>query len=262
MVAAILKNDAAAINALVARGADINGSDKKGNSFLLIAATDPREHRALETLLAAGADANRPSVNGRLPLHAVLRMKDDRLMPVALEALLRAKADPNRVERRDGLPALTPFQVALEQNRHDRVLDLLLKNGADPTLGEDAAAKIVAPLHALAHTGRYAVLEAAYRAGADLNHPAADGTTCLMLAAREGAMKTVEVLIDCNADPTLTDRRGQDAIAYAHKAPPETDQRALLKLLVRSAREHAVRKEVEKLRAEVERLRRLVEKPA
>lgn len=262
MVQAILKNDVPAINALIVRGADVNASDAKGNSLLLIAATDPREHRALEALIAAQADPNKPSANGRMPLHSVLRMKDDKLMPAAAETLFKAKADPNIIERRPNNPPQTAFQVAYEQNRHDRVLEMLLKNGADPTIGEDLTAKIVAPLHALAWTGRYGVLETAYQNGVNLDKPASDGMTCLMLAAREGATKTVEVLLDCNADPTLVDRRGQDAIAYAHKAPPETDKRAMLKLLVRAAREFSLRKEIAKLRHDLDDLRRKVEKSA
>ncbi len=249
MVQAILKNDVAAINALIVRGADVNASDSKGNSMILIAATDPREHRALEA-------------NGRMPLHSVLRMKDDKLMPAAAETLFKAKADPNMIETRPNNPPQTAFQVAYEQNRHDRVLEMLLKNGADPTIGEDMAAKIVAPLHALAWTGRYGVLETAYQNGVNLDKPASDGMTCLMLAAREGATKTVEVLLECNADPTLVDRRGQDAIAYAHKSPPETDKRAMLKLLVRAAREFSLRKEIAKLRHDLDDLRRKVEKTA
>ena len=262
MVQAILKNDVAAINALVVRGADVNASDSKGNSMILIAATDPREHRALEALIAAQADPNKPSANGRMALHSVLRMKDDKLMPAAAETLFKAKADPNMVETRPNNPPQTAFQVAYEQNRHDRVLEMLLKNGADPTIGEDMAAKIVAPLHALAWTGRYGVLEAAYQNGVNLDKPASDGMTCLMLAAREGATKTVEVLLECNADPTLVDRRGQDAIAYAHKSPPETDKRAMLKLLVRAARDFSLHNEIAKLRHDIDDLRRKVEKPA
>ncbi|MDI1227114.1 MAG: hypothetical protein PSY14_05470 [bacterium] len=262
MVQAILKNDVAAINALIVRGADVNASDAKGNSLILIAATDPREHRALEALIAAQADPNKPSANGRMALHSVLRMKDDKLMPAAAETLFKAKADPNIVETRPNNPPQTAFQVAYEQNRHDRVLEMLLKNGADPTIGEDMAAKIVAPLHALAWTGRYGVLEAAYQNGVNLDKPASDGMTCLMLAAREGATKTVEVLLECNADPTLVDRRGQDAIAYAHKSPPETDKRAMLKLLVRAARDFSLHKEIAKLRHDIDDLRRKIEKPA
>ena len=59
--------------------------------------------------------------------------------------------------------------------------------GADPSLGEDAVKGIFSPLHALAANGRYAVLETAYNCGIDIDKPAANGMTCLMIAARAGA---------------------------------------------------------------------------
>ncbi len=260
MVAAILKNDARGINNLISQGAPVNASDTKGNSLLTIAATDPREHGALHALLAAKADPNYPSANGKLPLHAVLRMKDGRMLPDALAALLAAGADANKTEQRPDQPAMTSIQVAFEQNRDDKVFEKLLQGGADPLLGEDIAKAHFSPMHALAILGRYAVLEAAYHCGINIDKPAANGMTCLMLAAREGASKTVEALLECNADPTLKDKKGLDAMAHARAAPKETDFRPLLKLMTRAANDHTIRKEIATLRAELDSLRQLVAK--
>jgi len=259
-VGAILKNDAARISALVAQGAPVNASDSKGNSLLTIAATDPREHRALTALLQMKADPNHASANGKLPLHAVLRMKDPRMILQAISALLEAGADPNKVEQRHDQPPMTAFQVAYEQNRDDKIYEKLLTCGADPALGEDAAKGVYSPLHALAAKGRYAVLETAYNCGIDINKPAANGMTCLMLAAKAGAAKTIEALLECNADPTLKDAKGLDAMMHVRSAPPDTDYRPLLKMMMRAAKDHLLRKEVAALRSEVDGLRQQIAK--
>jgi ankyrin repeat protein len=258
LVGAVLKNDAGGIAGLVAMGADTKLSDPKGNTPLLIAATDPREHGALKALLEAKADPNFPGANGALPLHAVLRMKDDRLMPQAVALLIGAGADPNAVEKAPNKPQLTPLQIALGLNRNDKVLDALLRGGADPARGENAAQGLKAPLHMLALEGRYAALEAAALCGADLNRADAEGRTCLMIAARAGAQRTVEMLVERGADPHLRDKHGLDAAAHARAAPPDTDFRPLLKILLQASNDHSLRREVEALRVELENLRRTV----
>jgi ankyrin repeat protein len=260
LVAAILKNDVKGINNLLSQGAPLNASDPKGNSMLVIAATDPRDHKSLDALLAAKADANFASANGKLPLNAVLRMKDARLLLQAVTSLLRAGANPNLAERREGPAPMTALQTAWEQNRDDKVIEALLTAGADPLIGEDEAQGLYSPFHAFAAKGRYAVLEAAHAAGVNIDAPACNGMTALMLAAQAGAVKTIESLLECGADPTLKDKKGMDAIAYARTAPPDTDIRPLLKQMARAARDHSLKREIAALRAEVDALKQHIKK--
>lgn len=258
LVQYILKNDEKKIRALLSQGANANASDSKGNTLLVIAATDPREHKALDAILTAKPDPDLPGRNGKLALHSVLRMKDDRLMPATVEKLLTAGADPNKIETREGQPPRAAFHIAIENNRGDAVLELLLKAGADPSLGEDAAAKTLSPLHALARLGRYGLLETAKNCGVNIDKPDYSGLTPLMWAAREGAAKTVETLLQCGADPTLKDHAGLDAAAHAKAAPPDTDMRPLIQMMARAAKDRLILNELTALRAEVEELRRAV----
>lgn len=258
LVQYILKNDAQKIQAMIAQGADVNASDGKGNSMIVIAATDPREHKALDAVLFAQPDLNQPGKNGKLPLHAVLRMKDDKIMEDTVDKLLNAGADPNKIETREGQPPTTAFLTALENNRSDAILQRLLKAGADPALGEDRESSTLAPLHVLARLGRYGILQAAHAAGVDIDKPDYNGITPLMWAAREGSVKTVEFLLQCGADPTLKDKAGQDAPSHASHAPPDTDMRPLIQQMARAAQDHLVRKEIAELRAEVDDLKRIV----
>jgi ankyrin repeat protein len=258
LVAAIIKNDAGGIASIVSMGVDLNRSDEKGNSPLTIAATDPRELGALRALLAAKADPNVPGANGKLPLHSLLRMKNERTIPEGLLALLAAKADPNLREALSGGRA-TPLQIALANERSDQILDLLLGGGADPCAGEDKGAGLLAPLHLLARSGRYQLLEMAFDRGAGVDTRDYDGRTCLIWAAHDGMTRTVETLLERGADPTIRDNAGQDAASRASSLPPDDARAAISRLLAKAARDFSLRAEIRELRSTVETLRRLVE---
>lgn len=259
LVAAIIKNDSGGISNMLAMGADPNRSDEKGNSPLTIAATDPREHVALKALLAGKADPNVASANGRLPLHAVLRMKEEKIMPEALEILLGAKANPNLIEKTEG-KSRTALQVAIAAERSDKIIAMLIQGGADVCLGEDAAAGILAPLHVFARAGRYPLLELAFGYGAEVDRRDHAGRTCLLWAARDGMAKSMEMLLERGADPTVKDAEGKDAMAYARVLPAESGRNEILRMLTRALRDYEVRSEIKDLRQTLEDLRRAVEK--
>jgi len=178
----------------------------------------------------------------------------------AVTALLDAGANPNLAEDRAGEIQQTAFQIACAHSRDDKILEKLLSKGADPMMGEDAAKGIYAPLHDLAMAGRYGVLESAHHAGVNIDKPAYNGVTCLMLAAGNGAAKTIEMLLECGADPAVKDKKGLDAAAHLNSSPRDTDRRALLKLMARAAGALSLRREIDALRAEVDSLRRQIAK--
>jgi ankyrin repeat protein len=259
LVAAIIKNDAGAIASIVSMGVDLNRSDDKGNSPLTIAATDPRELGALRALLAAKADPNVPSANGKLPLHSLLRMKKEYTVPEGLLALLAAKADPNLVETFSGIRA-TPLQVAIANERSDQILDLLLGAGADPCAGEDKAAGLLAPLHLLARSGRYQLLEAAFDRGADIDTRDYQGRTCLIWAVHDGMTRTVETLLERGADPTIRDSSSQDAASWVVTVLADDARLAIGRMLTKASRDFSMRAEIRALRDMVEHLRDTVER--
>ena len=260
LVAAVLKNDAGAITNLVKIGADPNRSDEKGNTPLTIAATDPREHESLRALLAGAADPNVAGANGKFPLHSVLRMKEEKIMPGALELLLGAKANPNLIERIQSGKPMTALQVAIAAERSDKIMAILIQGGADACLGEDADAGVLAPLHVFARGGRYPLLELAFGYGADVDRRDHAGRTCLLWAAHDGMVKSMEMLLERGADPTAKDAAGKDAMAYARALPAESGRSDIMRMLTRSLREYEVRSEIKDLRNTLETLRRAVEK--
>ncbi|MEZ0261830.1 MAG: ankyrin repeat domain-containing protein [Alphaproteobacteria bacterium] len=259
LVQAILKNDARQIASVITQGANLALSDSKGNTPLIIAATDPREHGALHALLAAQAKPNQAGTNGKLPLHSVLRMKEEKIMGTAIELLFAAGADPNLFEMRPGEPPMTALQVAVASERSDKIFEKLLAGGADPRIGEDKATDRLSPLHILARHGRYPLLEIAFSSGVPIDHADYLGRTCLMWAARAGATRTIEVLLETGADPLLKDKNGHDVLTHAKGAPPDVDTRPLVKAVARAAKDYGLRKEVKDLRTEVDELKHTVE---
>jgi ankyrin repeat protein len=212
---------------------------------------------ALDALLKAKTDPNQPAGDGRLPLHSALRLKDERQLLDIMMALLAAGVNPNGIERCPGQKAQAAFQVALANNRSDKVLDMLLRAGADPVLEEDIG---LPSLHLLALQGRYMVLETAHDCGIDIDRPDHQGRTCLMWAAREGFAKTVEVLLECGADPLKKNHAGFDVMQHAQAAPPESEAKEVMRLIARAIKESGVRTELKQLRSEVDVLRETVDK--
>lgn len=259
LVQAILKNDARQIASVITQGANLALSDSKGNTPLIIAATDPREHGALHALLAAQANPNLPAANGKLPLHSVLRMKEEKVMPTAIDLLLAAGADPNLFEMRPNEPPMTALQVAGASERSDKIMEKLLTAGADPRVGEDPKIDRLSPLHILARQGRYPLLETAFNYGVPIDYADYLGRTCLMWAARSGATRTIEMLLESGADPMLKDKNGHDVLTHAKNAPPDVDTRPLVKAVARAAKDYGLRKEVKDLRTEVDELKHTVE---
>lgn len=137
--------------------------------------------------VAAGADVNLASeYDGRTPLQAACYYAA--FQRPAIEAMLEAKADANRRDKR-GAAALH-----------------YVVNG----MNEVPASVLGRALDA------FKVLIAA---GADVNLARTDGFTPLHLAALHDYPGVVEILLAAGADPNLRTRTGCNALGYATKSP-------------------------------------------
>jgi ankyrin repeat protein len=207
LVDAVQRRDAAAVSALLKQGADVNERDVDGATALLYAA-HLGDLASVKQLLKAGADANAANRYGVAPLHEAAMLADAAL----IEALLGAGAEVDRA-----LPeGETPLMLASRTNGVAAV-GLLIQRGANVNVVEHWQGQT--PLMYAAAHDRGEVAAALIAAGAELNAktprndlparlPAArfnvefplGAMTPVLLAARQGSVHALRVLIDSHAD--------------------------------------------------------------
>ncbi len=166
---AVGKGDKAEVEALLAKGEDVNAKDKYGNTPLRDAAYWGKKEIA-ELLLAKGADVNaknKGAWDGWTPLHwAADRGKKD-----IAELLLVKGADVNAKGKNGG----TPLHAAVDRGEKD-VAKLLLEKGADVNAKRENGRT---PLHSAAYSGEKDIAELLLAKGADINAKDGRGKTPL-----------------------------------------------------------------------------------
>jgi ankyrin repeat protein len=165
----------------------------------------------IEALIKAGEKPDIQDSRSRTPLHVAVYMKHH----AAARALLKAGADPNRLEI-DRYDIVTIAAVANDLE----MLKLALAGGASAkniTSRYDGTALIAA-----AHVGHVEVVKMLIAAGAPLNHVNNLGWTALMEAivlGNGGAKHTaiVRALVEAGADVNIPDRQGQTPLQHARR---------------------------------------------
>ncbi len=268
--------DAEKILGAIANGANVNASGAAGDTPLILAARGFDNPELLKALLDAGADVRARNKKGHDALReAIANGANKTRLPEMMDALLargpeldagnesilmflmhkytgkqvaeaasRLLAAGAAVNAQDNI-GFTALIISLGNNDLE-LMDLLLKNGADPNiemkelrlsaltfeidgacrpeiirtlLEHGANANLAAsdglrPLHHVAQRDKIApeVPDMLIKAGADINAQAADtGMTPLMLAVAKGNVRTAETLLDAGADASLKDNSGRTA---------------------------------------------------
>jgi ankyrin repeat protein len=187
-----------AADLLLKAGADPMAANRLGATPLFIA-TQGGSTAMVAKLLAAGADPNKPFLsNGETPLMVAARSGNIETVKV----LLDAKAN---IEAKDTLKGTTPLIWAAEQNHAD-VVSLLLARGANPK----AASKVGAGGRGGDEDG---VDDPGTATAANAN--AKGGVTALMVATREKAINTINVLLDGGAPINQQSGNGTTALIVA-----------------------------------------------
>lgn len=188
-----------AADLLLKAGANPMAANRLGATPLFIAA-ESGSPSMVSRLLAAGADPNKPFLsNGETPLMVAARSGNTETVKI----LLDAKAD---IEAKDTLKGTTALIWAAEQNHVDSV-SLLLSRGASAK----AASKISTG------GGRSADDDAVDDPGTATaaNANAKGGVTALMVATREKAINTINVLLDGGAPINQQSGNGTTALIVA-----------------------------------------------
>jgi hypothetical protein len=185
--AAAARGDAAAIQALVARGTGVDARDSHGRTPLHVAAFRGH-HAAMRALVAAGADPNALE-NDRYDVVTIAAVADDlATLRTALELGAGAR---NVTSRYDGTALIAAAHLG-----HAGIVRALIRAGAPldhvNTLGWTAVIESIVlgdggPRH-------LDTLRALVEAGADVNRPDGGGKTPLALARGRGFTAMVRLL--------------------------------------------------------------------
>ncbi len=166
---------------LVASTASAADSDLR-----LIDAARRGDAKAVQELIRARVDVNRPQPDGATALHWAAHQGD---VAVA-DLLIAAGANVNAAE--DG--GVTPLALAAT-NGDEAMVGRLLKAGANPNGGRET------PMMAAARTGSVPVMRLLLASGGDANaKEPLRGQTALMWAASENHPAVVRLLIENGAD--------------------------------------------------------------
>lgn len=184
------------------------GLDESGIAAELHSAVHKGLVSVLRLLLDSGADPDARDLQGRTALHVACAFGRS----TAVRALVDAGANVNAVDSF----GYTPLQDAVRTDHVD-VAEMLRKEGAELMLGVTAAAS---HLCSLALDGKASRLELYLRCGANPDSADHDSRTALHVAAAEGNLPCVKVLVNADANPSATDRWGgtplQDALRHGH----------------------------------------------
>ena len=172
---AVRKGDKATVEALLAKGADVNARNIDGRTSLHLAAYSGQKDIA-ELLLAQGADVNSKTQtlwddSGRTPLHetAYSGKKDIAEWLITNGADVNAKAANGE----------TPLHRAVNTGEKD-IVQLLLAKGADVNAKTTWGAT---PLFVAVESGQKVIAELLLAKGADVNAITTDGRTPLLVAS-------------------------------------------------------------------------------
>ncbi|XP_032406614.1 transient receptor potential cation channel subfamily A member 1b [Xiphophorus hellerii] len=247
---------------LISLGSDLNNTDCKGNTPLLLA-TSCGAWKTVALLLSKGANVNLKDKRGCNFLHlAILQPKGLKNLPEEVLQHNSVKALLN-CEDNEGC---TPLHYACRLGIHDSVKNMLglsgqvglackskdkksalhfaaqygrintchrlLESITDSRLLNEGDERGLTPLHLASKAGHTKVVQLLLRKGA-LFHSDYKGWSCLHHAASEGYTQTMDILLSAN--PKLLDKTDEDGNTALHIAARSGHVAAVRMMLVRGA---------------------------
>ena len=192
------------LQAILSQGVDVNATNKKNVTALMIAC-EKGEKDVINVLLNAGADTNIADGDGDTCLHFAAQTD---CSTEVLQAILSHGVDVNATNKKN----VTALMIACEKGKKDAI-NVLLNAGADPNIA-DADGDTC--FHNAAR--RYCsteVLQAIISHGVDVNATNKKNVNTLMLVCENMKEDAINVLLNAGADPNITDADGNTWLHYA-----------------------------------------------
>lgn len=222
---AVRQDDIAAVDQLIAAGADVNAANHDGATAMYLACVNGSA-AMVERLLKAGVNPNATFLmHGETPLMEASRTGN----PEVIKLLLDHGADVNA---KDTLRGTTAAMWAAEQD-HPEVIRLLVAKGADLSVrsvvnepkkrygvnykGTEFHSGGLTALVLAARQGAVSSVEALVTAKADVNQATGDGSTAMIVAIQNGHYDVARYLLDHGADPNLANEKGWNPLYLAVK---------------------------------------------
>lgn len=222
---AVRQDDMDTVDALIRAGANVNAANHDGATAMYLACVNGSA-AMVEMLLKAGVDANAPFLmHGETPL-----MEASRTGSIdSVKALLTHGAQVNAKET---LRETTAVMWAAEQDHAD-VIRLLADHGADLGAhsivnepkkrygvnykGTEFKSGGMTALILASREGALASVEVLVALKADVNQPSGDGSTGMLVAIQNGHYDVAKFLLDHGADPNLSNEKGWNPLYLAVK---------------------------------------------
>jgi ankyrin repeat protein len=231
LFAAVYERNQKAVQELLAAGADANVTNPEGTPALFIAALQ-NDFEIARSLIKHGADVKRVSKTGRTALHVAASTEG--AWKIA-KLLIDAGADINVHDQLEGIPVIpvgsgsaTPL-IEAAKCRDARTLKLLIDRGADVNATERSGATA---LMAAAVYGNREAVSLLIAAHANVNATNKFGSTALALGTVRDDVEIVRMLLDAKATVNTADGFGSSPLMWA--AYSESGRADIVDLLLKA----------------------------
>jgi ankyrin len=222
---AVRQDDLESVDLLVRAGANVNAANRDGATAMYLACIN-NNAGMVEKLIKAGVDPNATFLmHGETALMEAARTGSVDVVKVLLDHAAQVNA-------RETLRQTTPIMWAAEQDHAD-VVRLLASGGADVNAqslvnepkkrygvnykGTESHSGGMTSLVLAAREGALDSVEALVAAKADVNKLTGDGSSAMLVAIQNGHYDVARFLLEHGADPNLANEKGWNPLYLAVK---------------------------------------------